>query len=365
LELEEHYMEVALELACRGKGTTSPNPMVGAVVVKQGEVVGAGFHQELGGPHAEVIALKNAGVRAKGSTLYVNLEPCSHYGRTPPCTEAIIRAGIKKVVVAMQDPNPEVSGAGIEKLLSSGIEVKKGILEEKARQLNEFFIKYISTGLPFVVLKWAMTLDGKIATRTGDSRWISGESSRELVHHLRHQVDGIIAGIGTVLKDDPLLTTRIEEGRDAARIVVDTYGQMPRNARVVNPSSFAPTLWMVGEDTPLPLEKEYKENGVEIFRLPKKDDRVCLTSLLKLLGEKEITSVMVEGGGTLNYGFFAEDLVDKVYAFVAPLICGGEEAVTPVEGKGTARLREAWKLENINLQRFGDDYLLTGYPRRR
>jgi len=366
MEVDERYMQMALELARRGKGTVSPNPMVGAVLVNRGEITGTGFHQEPGSPHAEVIALENAGDEAREGTLYINLEPCSHYGRTPPCVDAIIKAGVKKVVIAMEDPNPRVAGTGKAKLRQAGIQVVTGVLEDKALQLNEVFVKYITTGRPFVIVKTAMTLDGKISTRTGDSRWITGEASREVVHKIRHEVDGIVVGIGTVLKDDPALTTRLEGGKDATRIVIDAWGRLPRDSRIINPSSTADLIWVVGED--IFLEEEEKKDlsgkGVKVLKLPSKNGEICLASLLEALAQREISSLLVEGGGTLNYGFLKENLVDKVYMFIAPLLCGGKEAVTPFEGKGIAWISQAWKVKKAGLEYYGDDLLFTGYPGR-
>jgi len=361
LNVEEQYMNMALQLARQGEGWTSPNPMVGAVLVNEDGVVATGYHRYPGGTHAEVEALNQAGDKAKGSTLYVNLEPCCHFGKTSPCTEALIRAGVAEVVIALVDPNPRVAGKGMERLQEAGINVRTGILEKEARRLNEAFIKFITTGLPFVTLKTATTLDGKVATCRGDTRWITGEASREEVHRLRHRVDGIVTGIHTVLQDDPSLNTRIEGGRDAARIIVDTRARLPLDARVVKLSSEAPTLLAAGENASLENKKILERKGVEVITLPQEGGMVSLSSLLEELGKRNMISLMVESGGTLNYSFLEKGLVDKIYAFMAPVICGGEQAPTSFEGKGATLLREAWRLKEVETEPFGEDLLVTGY----
>ncbi len=298
------------------------------------------------------------------------MEPCSHYGRTPPCVDAIIKAGIKKVVAAMEDPNPIVAGRGFKKLREAGIKVKKGILEQKARHLNEVFIKYITTGFPFVMLKTAMTLDGKIATRTGDSYWITGKKSRQFVHLLRSQSDAIVVGIETVLKDDPLLTTRLngeggEKGRDATRVLVDSRARLPLDAKVINPASPAKTILAVTEQAPPDKCNALREKGVEILMLPSWQGRVDLVELMKCLAKREISTVLVEGGGTLNYGMLERGLVDKVFIFIAPMICGGREAPTAVGGTGVERLDQAWTVRHLQVKHFDTDLLLIGYPEQR
>ncbi|HOB86869.1 MAG TPA: bifunctional diaminohydroxyphosphoribosylaminopyrimidine deaminase/5-amino-6-(5-phosphoribosylamino)uracil reductase RibD [Bacillota bacterium] len=366
MDVDERFMWMALDLARQGRGRTSPNPMVGAVLVKEEEVVGSGGHLAAGTPHAEIIALNKAGKRARGAVLYINLEPCCHHGRTPPCVEALIKAGVSKVVAAMEDPNPLVSGKGFQRLREAGIEVEVGLLEEQARRLNEAFIKYITTGIPFVMVKAAMTLDGKIATRTGESRWITGEKARQFVHRLRDQVDAVIVGIETVLRDDPRLTTRLEGGggKDAARVVVDSRGRLPLEARVINRSSPAPTILATTEQASPDKCALLKERGVEVLLLPEEKGRVDLKALLQALGKREMTSVLVEGGGTLNYAFLERDLVDKLFLFVAPIICGGREAPTPFSGEGVASLKESWSLKDVELKQFHQDLLIIGYPGR-
>ncbi|NLC12277.1 MAG: bifunctional diaminohydroxyphosphoribosylaminopyrimidine deaminase/5-amino-6-(5-phosphoribosylamino)uracil reductase RibD [Firmicutes bacterium] len=367
MDSEERYMWMALDLARRGQGRTSPNPVVGAVLVKDGEVVGTGYHQNAGGPHAEIFALEEAGNRARGATLYVNLEPCVHYGKTPPCVDAIIKAGVKKVVIATEDPNPEVRGKGIKKLRENGIRVKTGVLEEKALRLNEVFFKYIQTGMPFITVKAAMTLDGKIATSTGESRWITGEKARKYVHKLRYYADGIVVGIRTVLADDPLLTVRLEgyERKGPKRIVVDSKASLPLNARVITASDPTDTILATTEKAPLEKRKALAEKGVEVLVLPEKNDRVDLKALMKALGERKMSNILVEGGGTLNYALLEENLVDKLYIFIAPLLIGGAKAQTPLAGEGIKSIKDARIVREIELKQFDGDLLLIGYPEKR
>lgn len=359
-------MWMALDLARQGRGRTNPNPMVGAVLVKEGSIVGTGYHQAAGGPHAEVVALRKAGEKAKGAALYVNLEPCSHHGRTPPCTDTLIKAAVKEVVVAMSDPNPLVAGRGLQKLESAGIKVKQGILEEKARKLNEVFIKYITTRAPFVTVKTAMSLDGKIATRTGESQWITGEKSRQYVHRLRDRSDAIIVGIETVLTDNPRLTTRLAEGggEDALRVVVDSTARLPLDARVINPGSRSKIVLATTAAAPPEKRRALQEKGVEVILFPAREGRVDLRALMLKLGEKEIASVLVEGGGTLNYSLLEAGVVDKLFVFIAPVIFGGRNSPTSFAGEGIASVSKAWHLEQLELKQFDQDLLVIGYPRR-
>ncbi len=369
MDADERFMWMTLDLARQGRGLTNPNPMVGVVVVKDGEVVGTGYHKVAGGSHAEIIALQKAGERARGATLYANLEPCSHQGKTPPCVEAIITAGIKKVVVAMNDPNPLVNGKGIRFLSKNGVKVKVGILEEKARHLNEIFIKYITTRKPFVIVKTAMSLDGKIATRKGDSRWITGEKSRQMAHRLRSRADGIVVGIETVLHDDPALTTRIaddkDHNKDAARIILDSKARLPLDAKVINADSNAPTIVVVTEEAPQERCNALISQGVEVIVLPSHEGKVSLKALMEILGQREITCLLVEGGGTVNYSFMEENLIDKLYLFLAPIICGGRNAPTSFSGEGIDILNKAWAVSNLELKQYGEDLLLIGYPNKR
>ena len=396
-EADERYMRFALELARLGQGNTSPNPMVGAVIVKDNEIIGRGYHERAGAPHAEVIALREAGSEARDAALYVNLEPCSHYGRTPPCVDAIISAGIKKVVVAMEDPNPLVSGRGVGRLLEAGIDVGAGVLEAEARRLNEVFIKYITTKTPFLIVKTAMTLDGKIAVSSGDSRWITGETSRSFVHKLRSMSDGIMVGIETVLQDDPMLNVRLggsgkqewieeaaavgligagteklglaassEDGlfKNPKRIIVDSRGRLPLDSRIVKSAGEIETFLATTELAPQSKLADLQAAGVECIVLPSKDGHVDLSLLMGYLGEKEICQLLVEGGGTLNFSLLSAGLIDKVYCFVAPKIFGGKEARTPMEGAGVQTPDEAWIVEDMEITQFDRDLLITGYPVR-
>lgn len=367
MDADDRFMWMALDLARQGRGRTSPNPMVGAVVVQGSEVVGSGYHQAAGSPHAEIIALGKAGVKARGATLYQNLEPCNHHGRTGPCTEAIIKAGISRVVAAMQDPNPIVSGRGFTRLAEAGIKVKEGILEEKARQLNEVFIKYITTGLPFVEVKVAMSLDGKIGTITGDSQWITGEKARQYVHRLRDHSDVIMVGIGTVIKDNPRLTTRVEGGggKDAVRVIVDSTARLPIDARVIDSGTSAKIILAVTDRAPREKCKALENKGVEIMVLPSLQGFVDLIALMKKLAERELATILCEGGGTLNYSLLSRDLVDKLFIFIAPLIIGGRQSPTAFGGSGIETLDRAWSVENIEMKQFDQDLLLIGYPASR
>ncbi len=358
---DQQYMKLALKLAARGRGKTSPNPLVGAVIVKEGEIVGRGYHQKAGEPHAEINALKEAGERAKGATLYVTLEPCDHYGKTPPCTEAIIDSGLKRVVIAMEDPNPRVQGAGIKRLQATNLEVKVGVLAEQAKKLNEVFVKYITTKTPFVVLKNAVSLDGKIATRTGDTKWITGKQSRQIVHRLRDWLDGILVGRGTVAADNPRLTARLPEGgNDPTRIILDSKLEIGQQARVINQQSTAETIIATTKQADIEKKKQLEQVGVKILEAG--EEQVDLSYLLDKLGELEITGLLVEGGGQVNTSFWEEELVDKLYYFLAPKIIGGEEAVPVVAGKGVAKVKDSIGIADKEIKEVGEDILITGYP---
>ncbi|NPV27725.1 MAG: bifunctional diaminohydroxyphosphoribosylaminopyrimidine deaminase/5-amino-6-(5-phosphoribosylamino)uracil reductase RibD [Firmicutes bacterium] len=356
------YMGRALELARLAEGRTSPNPMVGAVLVKDGQIVGEGYHQKAGTPHAEVHALRQAGDRARGATLYVNLEPCSHYGRTPPCAEALIQAGVARVVAAMTDPNPLVAGRGMKLLAAAGIKTEVGLRAAEAQRLNEVFIKYITSRRPFVVLKTAMTWDGKIATSTGQSRWVTGSAARTYVHRLRNIYDGIMVGIGTVLADDPQLTVRLEgiPTRNPVRIVVDSRLRVPLQAQVVNQLSNARTIIATTEQAPREKITELEQRGVEVLVVEGRE-RVDLNQLMLRLGERDICSILLEGGATLNAAALEAGIVDKVLNFIAPKIIGGAMAPTPVGGVGKQVMNDAWCLNNCSVDRIGEDFLLTGY----
>ncbi|MFZ5632897.1 MAG: bifunctional diaminohydroxyphosphoribosylaminopyrimidine deaminase/5-amino-6-(5-phosphoribosylamino)uracil reductase RibD [Bacillota bacterium] len=359
---DAEYMKMALELAATAMGRTSPNPMVGAVVVRDGEVVGRGFHARAGTPHAEVVALQHAGDRARGATLYVTLEPCCHHGRTGPCTEAVIEAGVRRVVAAMTDPNPLVAGKGLARLKTAGLTVDTGVMEEEARRLNEVFIKYITTGQPFVVLKAAISLDGKIATRAGDSRWITGPRAREYGHRLRDRYDAILVGVNTVLADDPSLTTRLPAGgRDAVRLVLDSLARTPPEARVINSSREAPAVIVTTGAAPRERVRRLKEAGAQVIAVPAREGRVDMPALMRELAGREITSVLIEGGGQVHASAIAAGIVDKVVWFIAPKLIGGREAPGPLGGEGPERLAEATLLDLVSVSRIGNDILVEGY----
>ncbi|MBS4538941.1 bifunctional diaminohydroxyphosphoribosylaminopyrimidine deaminase/5-amino-6-(5-phosphoribosylamino)uracil reductase RibD [Clostridium sp. D2Q-11] len=356
------YMKSAIELSKKGKGYTNPNPLVGAVIVKEDKIIGEGFHELYGGPHAEVNAFANAKEDIQGATMYVTLEPCSHFGKTPPCANNIVEKGISKVVIGMRDPNPLVAGKGIEILRNNGIEVKVGILEDEIKKVNEIFIKYITENKPFCILKTAMTLDGKIASSTGDSKWITNEVSRHYVHQIRHRVSAIMVGIGTVLSDDPQLTTRLDDGGvDPIRVIVDTNGRIPLDAKVLNIKSKAKTIIATTEKIDKEKMKAIKEKGAEVIITPLKNERVDLDNLMFQLGKMKIDSVLLEGGSTLNYSALEQGIVDKVLSFIAPKIIGGKDAKTPVGGKGREKIEEAFILKNMTIARFSEDIIIEGY----
>ena len=358
------YMKRALALARQAMGSTSPNPAVGAVIVKSGEVLGEGHTLPPGRSHAEVVALTSAGEGSRDGSLYVTMEPCCIHGRTPPCTEAIIAAGIAEVHAATIDPNPRVSGAGLSKLRSSGVKVFHGEGEEDARQLYEGFAKHVNTGLPFVTAKFAMSLDGKIATHTGDSKWIAGEIARGYVQEMRKTSDAIMVGVNTVLRDDPQLTARDEDGRPLARqplrVVLDSGARTPPDARMLKEPGH--TLIAVTRP-PDGRVASLMEAGAEIIRLPEtRDGRVEPRALLEALGARGVVSLMVEGGGTLLGSLFHLGLVDKVVAFIAPVVIGGGDAPSPVAGKGVDCLIEATTLERVRVEPVGEDIMVVGYP---
>jgi len=359
------YMQQALSLARLAQGQVSPNPAVGAVVVQNDVVVGQGYTQPIGSWHAEVVALNQADNKARGAALYVTLEPCCHHGRTPPCTGAIIAAGITEVHLSMLDPNPLVSGRGKDELEKAGIKTFVGEHEEESVEINEAYTKYITTGKPFVTAKFAVSLDGKIATRSGDSRWISGEESRKYVHNLRYTADAVMAGVNTVLADDPQLTARSCGGRGGTarkqpiRVIVDSKGRTPLTARVFRQPG--KTLLILGRVT-TPEEKAlFAQVGAEVLELPSVEGRVDLEELLKELGKRDITNVLVEGGGVLLGSLFDNGLVDKVTAFIAPIIIGGNEAKTAVGGEGFDKVADSPRLERIRVEKFGEDLMVSGY----
>jgi diaminohydroxyphosphoribosylaminopyrimidine deaminase / 5-amino-6-(5-phosphoribosylamino)uracil reductase len=356
-------MRRALRLAAKAKGRTSPNPMVGAVLVRGGRVVGEGYHTRAGEPHAEIVALSNAKERARGSTLYLNLEPCAHQGRTPPCAPVVARSGVKRAVIGMEDPNPRVKGKGIRALERAGVKVRLGVMEEECRRLNEAFCKHITTGLPFVILKAAATLDGKIATRNGDSKWISSEASRRLVHRLRNEVDGIIVGIGTILKDNPLLTARIPGGKDPYRIILDAHLGTPESAQVIGtlPSK---TILITTEKAPREKVKRLLERGVQVWSLGSVGGKVDLKMCLAKLGEMGMMSLLVEGGSRIYGSFLDEGLADKLILFLAPRLMGDAQALSIFGGRGVGRLQEAALLKDMRLKRVGGDVVIEGYIKK-
>jgi len=357
---DERWMKRALHLAEKGKGRTSPNPMVGAILVKDGKMVGEGHHAKAGEAHAEIVALQQAGEEAEGAILYLNLEPCTHYGKTPPCVPQVIEAGVKRVVIGMEDPNPLVKGKGIEILRKAGLDVEVGILEKECRRLNEAFCKYILKKEPFVVLKVAATLDGKMATRNGDSKWISGEASRRFVHKLRDQVDGVLVGIGTVLKDNPMLTARIRGGRDPYRIVLDSRLKIPEEAKVIGTS---PSKAIIASTELAPKDKieKLEKRGVQILILDSKEGRVNLKSCLSKLGEMGMMNLLVEGGSQVNGSFLDEGVIDKLLLFLSPKLIGDQQALGIFGGKGASNLQKATALKEIKAKRMGEDILLEGY----
>ena len=363
---DELFMRHALVLAAKGRGRTSPNPMVGAVVVRGGSIVSEGYHARAGEPHAEVVALQNAAGAASGADLFVTLEPCCHHGLTPPCTDRIIQAGIRRVVIPTLDPNPLVSGGGVQTLRAAGIIVERGLLSEEAASLNEAFTKFITCRTPFVVLKAAVSLDGKIATRTGDARWISGEQSREHVHELRDQVDAIIAGIGTIRRDNPRLTTRLPEGgRDPIRVIVDGLGPLPLDAQVFQAGAASRTWVAVAADAPAERIETLLGRGLTVLEAGGFHGRIRLEHLLKRLGEREVTSVMIEGGEGIFTSAVEEGIVDKFLLFVAPLLVGGKTAPSLLAGAGVEEIGQALRLSRLRIEQLGDDLLIEGYRSRR
>lgn len=361
---DEQYMRLALALAEKGRGAVAPNPMVGAVIVKDGRIIGEGCHERYGQAHAEVNAFASATEDVGGATIYVTLEPCSHYGKTPPCADLIIQKKVGRVVVGALDPNPLVSGRGIQRIQAAGIEVESGVLADESRQLNEVFMKFITEKQPFVVLKVAMSLDGKIATRTGESKWISGEVSREQVHRERGYLTGIMVGINTVLKDNPHLTARLPGSKNPTRIVVDSQLRLPMDAKVLQQQSEAPTILLTTKRADQEKAARLAEKGVTVLTLPERDGRVDLQEAMKELGQRNIDSILLEGGATLNYSALEAGIVDKVQVYIAPKIIGGANSPTPVGGKGIERLSEAFPVERIASRMIGEDLLIEGYLKK-
>lgn len=367
--MDEQYMRRAIALAKRGSGRVNPNPLVGAVIVRDGEILGEGWHERYGELHAERNAIahaKEAGHSLRGSTIYVTLEPCCHYGKTPPCTEAIIKEGIARVVVGSDDPNPLVSGKGFRMLREHGIQVTTHVLKAECDAINAVFFHYISTGLPYVAMKYAMTLDGKIACRTGDSRWVTGEEARAHVQTLRNHYRGIMAGIGTVLADDPMLNCRIKNGRDPVRIICDSHLRIPMDSKLVRTAKEQPLLLACLPEADGAKKRMLEERGAQILEIPAADSQeengpagVDLRVLMQRLGERKIDGVLLEGGGNLNESALRAGIVSGVYCYLAPKIFGGADAKTPVEGLGVPLAADAWQCRQTGIRKLGEDLLLT------
>lgn len=357
--MDKKYMERALELAALGEGKVNPNPMVGAVVVKDGKIVGEGYHKKYGGPHAEVFALEEAGIKAEGATIYVTLEPCSHYGKTPPCAKKIIDMGIKRCIIASLDPNPLVSGRGIKMMTDAGIEVVTGIMEKEALELNRVFMKYISTKVPYLFLKCGITLDGKIASRTGNSKWITNELAREKVQKLRNKYMGIMVGINTVLADDPSLTARIENGRNPYRVVIDPFLDIPIDSKFVNFEDGKSILITSYNN----VEKErisfLKKKNVNVIFLEGIDFK--LYDILKKIGEIGIDGVLLEGGSFLISKAFSEDVIDGGEIFIAPKILGDDKAISFIKGFNFENISDGFQLRNVKINNYGNNVSMEFY----
>lgn len=355
----EYFMDLAYRLAVKAKGKTSPNPMVGALVVKNGRIVGRGYHQKAGLPHAEVTALDDAGKKAEGASLYVTLEPCAHFGKTPPCTDKIIKSGIKKVIVGMLDPNPLNNGRGMQVLKEHRIKVEAGFLEDKLRKLNEVFIKYITKKIPYVTVKVGESLDGKIATVTGDSKWITSDKARVYAHRLRSNYDAIMVGVNTVLRDNPKLDAWFSQ-KQPTKIIVDSQLSISEEANIFSrENSIIVTLPVKpGQETE---NRKILTEKAKILEVKEKAGQINLKDMLKKLAQLEISNILVEGGGTLIGALFDEGFVDKVLFFISPKIIGGKDAISSVMGKGIARIDRAIKLKEVKLKRIGEDFLIEGY----
>lgn len=352
-------MSLALAEAAHGRGLVEPNPQVGAVLVRDGRVVATGYHERFGGPHAEVVALERAGESARGATLYVTLEPCCHHGKTPPCTDAILRAGIGKVVAAFRDPFPAVDGGGLAALAAAGVQVEVGCMADAARELNAPYLKRLTTGMPFVTAKWAMTLDGKTAVAGGDSRWISSGSSRRRVHELRGFMDAIVVGVATVEADDPLLTVRPPGHRRPARVVLDSAARIPTGSALVRTAAEAPVIVAVTDRAPADRRQALAAAGCEVLALPA-DGRVPVDLLLAELGRRKMTHVLVEGGGRVLGSLLDGGHVDAVEVFIAPLVEGGDHPRTPIRGAGRSLMSHATRLRDVRIERIEDDVHLRG-----
>lgn len=360
--MDEKYMKRAIELAKLGAGHTNPNPLVGCVVVKDGKIISEGYHEKYGEFHAERNALLRCTENTEGAELYVTLEPCCHQGKTPPCTDIIIEKGIKRVYVGSSDPNPLVDGGGNKKLRDNGIEVIEHVMERECDALNEIFFHYISKKTPFVAVKYAMTLDGKIAAFTGDSKWVTGEEARKHVHYLRKRYAGIMAGIGTVLADDPMLNCRIEDGVDPVRIICDSGLRIPENSNIVKTACDIKTIVACSDRADESEEKNLTENGVHVVRVPSlSNGRLDLKWLMQYLGQDmKIDSILLEGGGTLNASALEQNIVNKIYAYIAPKLIGGADAKSPIEGRGIEYMKDAVNAEDVHVQMLGNDICIEG-----
>lgn len=359
--MDTDYMKRVLELAERGIGKTNPNPLVGTVIVKDGRIIGEGWHERYGQAHAEVNAVRNAAESTEGATVYVNLEPCCHYGKTPPCTELLIREKVKRVVVGTLDPNPLVAGKGVQRLREAGIEIVSGVMEKECRRLNEVFFHYIQKRRPFVVLKAAMSLDGKIAAPSGESKWITEEASRKDVQLLRNRYSAVMVGVETVIRDDPELTCRLEGGRNPKRIILDSTLRIPLNSKVLkdrqnNPALIACTEWALTGNS-----EWIRLLGAELIYCRSRNGRVDLEDLMEKLGGLSIDSLLLEGGAAVNESAFSQGIVDKVILYVAPKIIGGEKSKTFVGGQGIGSLDQAWPLRIDSTERIGEDLKITAY----
>jgi diaminohydroxyphosphoribosylaminopyrimidine deaminase/5-amino-6-(5-phosphoribosylamino)uracil reductase len=364
MDRKKHYMQMALALAKRAEGRTSPNPLVGAVLVKNNRVLSRGYHKKAGLPHAEIEALDRAGRRARGATLYVNLEPCAHFGRTPPCVDRIIRDGVKKVIIGMRDPSPLNNGKGIRRLRRHGVDVVTGVLRKESLDLNSIFNLYITRKRPYVAIKVAQSLDGKIATFTGNSRWITNESSRRFVHRLRGRADAVLVGVNTVIKDDPQLNVRIKNSkRQPVRVILDSKLKTPKKSRVLKNR---PEGVIIATTRCAPRKKiaEFRKMGIDVVSFKEEKGMVDIRSLLRYLASRGISYLLVEGGGAVISSFLNKDLADEIFIFISPKIIGGRNAVTSVEGEGVRSVKEAFRLKNIELRRFKEDILVQGNVHR-
>lgn len=357
---DNFYMDMAIKLALKGEGKVNPNPLVGAVIVKNDEVIGIGYHKAYGKEHAERNAIKSCMEDMTGSTIYVTLEPCAHHGKQPPCVDLLIEKKFKRVVIGMTDPNPLVAGKSIKKLKNHGIEVTVGVKEDECKKINEIFIKYITTKSPFVILKSGMSLDGKIVTSLGESKWITCKESREDAHKLRNKLSGIMVGVNTVIADNPELTCRIEDGRNPIKIIVDSTLRIPSNSKVItiNPEL---TIIATTEKANKSKKKNLEEMGIKVITVSSINNRVNLRDLMKRIGEEQIDSVLIEGGSELNFSALEEQIVDKIKFYIAPKILGGQASKSSIGGKGVSHLRDCINLKNITYSSINNDLILEGY----